>query len=123
MNAKRLEEIEHRNYTLFRDETFNELNDKSFKFILFSSYKLAAVPAVLVQKTCAELSKNYGFNNFSMIQRIGDTGTPYWDEEFMKERIPHDVVKIMLAGSVKFVSNIRTILRNSGFDDKIIVEL
>jgi NAD(P)H-flavin reductase len=123
MNANRIGKIKKREYKIFKDETFDALSDPLFKFILFSSYKLAAVPGVLVQKTCDKWSKQYNFNNFELHQRIGETGAPYWDENFIKERIPSNVKKIMLAGSTTFISNIRKILKNCGFNEKIIVEL
>jgi hypothetical protein len=122
-NAYKIGQLRKQDYRLFGDEDFSSLDDETFKFVLIVSYRLAAVPGVLVQKSADKWSHDYNFHNFELHSRIGETGAPKWDREFLEPKIPRDATKIMLAGSTDFLDAVKEILKELEFDPKIIVEL
>lgn len=123
LNAFRIGQQRKKDYKLFGDEPLESLTDPSFKFMLFTAYSSSAAPAASVFLYAEKWSKEYKFNNFEHIQRIGHNPTNHYTSAYFKEKIPADARKFLIAGSKNFVKEVKQALLGAGFKPEIITEL
>jgi len=118
MNIQIVGHTRKKHYAIFGNEVFDRFNAKSFKFILFSSFKEnTEVIGEKIFKKLSEISEKYGINNFEYHLRVSKTGEPRWNEETYRKFVPIDAKKIFIIGPLGATENIREQLCKIGIKD------
>jgi hypothetical protein len=77
-----------KDYRLFKNEVFDDLDGKNFKLILFSSFdKKEHAIGKAVFEVMANISKAHNLSNFEYYLRTTEAGDAHYTEEYLKERI------------------------------------
>ncbi len=98
-------------YKLFSTESFEALDDDSFKLVLLSSFhKRSEVIGKELFETTEELSKEFMFGNFEYHLRVGEEGTPRWDADFFRSKLDCNVAKVIVCGPPQAVESVQDIL-------------
>ncbi len=119
MSIYKLGRARKKTYQIFGNESFDRLNDKSFKLILFSSFKESAqVLARPLFQALHDISQKYMLNNFEYHLRISENGDPRWDEQTFRQHVPLDAKKVVIFGPYGAEDSIREMLKKIGVKDK-----
>ena len=118
MNIQRAGRTKKKNYLLYGNESFDRLNDKSFKLILFSCFKeQGQVLGQPIFQALHDISEKYLFNNFEYHLRVSDTNEPRWSEATFKKHVPLDAKKVIIFGPYGVDESLKATLKNVGIKD------
>ncbi len=118
MNIQKVGRTRKKNYALYANETFDRLNDKSFKVVLFSCFKeQSQVLAQPLFQALHDISARYMINNFEYHLRVSDNGEPRWTEDTFRKYIPMNAKKIVMFGPYGAEESFKEMMKNIGFKD------
>ena len=123
MNAEKIGKAMGKPYKIFGDETFEDLSDPSFQFILFSSYRTNSVPLQASLKTLAKLGKDHKLTNFAYYERVSEHVEDRWDASYFRGKLPENVAKVLVSGAKNYVLSLTAALIAYGIPRDIIFEL
>ena len=107
-----------KDYRLFKNETFEDLNEPNFKLILFSSFgTLKESLGKDVFDVLHSLSKSLGLNNFEYYLRVSENAEPHYTEEYFKERIKGTPERIYFWGPYGVAPALREIFLKMGYSE------
>ena len=100
MNIAKVGEQKGKRQRLFDNETFDELTEPGFKFILFASHPSREASIGLpIFEGLQEFNRVNNLNNFEYHLRSKETMKAHWTPAYMQERIgdPSKVIKAFVA--------------------------
>eukprot|EP01022_Parablepharisma_sp_SALTPOND_P021219 TRINITY_DN409_c0_g1_i2.p3 TRINITY_DN409_c0_g1~~TRINITY_DN409_c0_g1_i2.p3 ORF type:complete len:524 (-),score=44.47 TRINITY_DN409_c0_g1_i2:3794-5365(-) len=119
MNIQKVGRTKKKHYSLYANETFDRLNDRSFKLILFSCFKEKGhVLGQPIFQALHNISEKYMLNNFEYHLRISETGEPRWDETTFKQYVPKDAKKVIVFGPYGAEDSLKGALKKIGIKDE-----
>jgi hypothetical protein len=123
MNADKVGKLQGKQYKIFKDETFEDLSDPSFQFILFTSFRTNSVPLQARFKALDKWGKDFKFTNFAYYERVSEQVEDRWDASYFNGKLPSNVAKVLITGAKAYVLSVKAALIQHGLPEDIIFEL